>query len=53
MPNQFALEQIELAELALAVDDTRAPEDPFKLPTALRTLLGRGWGLRGTGISKR
>ena len=39
MPNQFTLEQNELAELTQAVDDGRAAGDPFKLPAAPRTLL--------------
>lgn len=39
MPNQTSLEQIELAELTQTVDDGRVAADPFKLPTALRTLL--------------
>ena len=39
MPNQTSLEQIELAELTQTVDDGRVAGDPFKLPTALRTLL--------------
>jgi hypothetical protein len=39
MPNVLVLEQIELAELAQSVDDGRLAADPFKLPTALRTLL--------------
>ena len=36
MPNQFTLEQIELAELTQAVDDGRAAGDPFKLPAEIR-----------------
>ncbi len=39
MPNVLVLEQIELSELAQSVDDGRVVADPFKLPTALRTLL--------------
>ena len=39
MPNQFTLEQSELAELTQAVDDGRAAGDPYKLPAATRTLL--------------
>ena len=39
MPNQTSLEQIELAELTQSVDNGRVAADPFKLPTALRTLL--------------
>lgn len=37
MPSLASLEQIELSELAIAVDDTRGTTDPFKLPVALRT----------------
>jgi hypothetical protein len=39
MPNQTSLEQIELAELTQSVDNGRVATDPFKLSTALRTLL--------------
>lgn len=39
MPSLLSLEQIELSELAVAVDDARAPTDPFKLPLSLRTPL--------------
>ena len=39
MPTQVSLEQIELGELTQTVDDARAPADPFKLPTVLRTPL--------------
>ncbi len=37
-PRRIMLE-IELAELLLAVDDTRAAAEPFKLPAYLRTLV--------------
>ena len=39
MPNQIALEQVELVELTQSVDDGRVAADPFKLLAALRTLL--------------
>jgi len=39
MPNLISLEQIELAELTQAVDDSRVATDPFKLTAATRTLL--------------
>ncbi len=39
MPNQFVLEQVELAELTQSVDDGRVAADPFKLLAALRTLM--------------
>ncbi len=39
MATLASLEEIELAELAIAVDDTRDPTDPFKMPPLLRTAL--------------
>ncbi len=39
MPNQHSLEATETGELIQAVDTGRAAADPFKLPTALRTLV--------------
>ena len=39
MPSLASLEQIELSELAIAVDDGRAAGDAFKLLAPLRTLI--------------
>ncbi len=39
MPTEASLAEIETAELILAVDDTRAATDPFKLLPSLRTLV--------------
>ena len=39
MSDQITIDLIESAELIIAVDDTRTAEDPFKLSTALRTLV--------------
>ena len=39
MPSLASLEQIELTELAIAVDDGRAAGDSFKLPSLLRAPL--------------
>lgn len=39
MPNEAVLKEIEIGELIVAVDDSRDVADPFKLLTALRTLV--------------
>lgn len=39
MATKHAQTQLERAELILAVDDARNASDPFKLPTAMRTLV--------------
>ena len=39
MPTQQSLEEIEAAELILAVDDGRAAGDPFKLTAPMRALV--------------
>ncbi len=39
MPTQQSLEEIETAELILAVDDARAAGDPFKLTALMRALV--------------
>lgn len=38
MANQKIMAQMELAELAIDVDQGHAADDPFKLPAAIRTL---------------